>query len=158
MNATDTQTSNSGFMPRNVAIALLTSNQSKTNGFRKRLFRAMEKVCEPLSRSTALPVSAPKIGAQRLQARLVKASAAQLHRWHKRTLRRGERYQDRLFETQAKLMNVKPEDVPALERVERLLTQQIQAHDGLCEAIANELTNRSARGKGYQERFRYRKI
>lgn len=152
------QTSNTGFMPRNVAIALLTSNQSKTNGFRKRCFRAMERIVEPVSRSTALNVSAPKIGAQRLQARLAKATAAQLHRWHKRTLLRGERYQDRLFETQAKLMNVQPEYVLALERAERLLTQQIQAHDGLCQAIIDELTNRAARGKGYKQPVRYRKI
>lgn len=147
-----------GFMPRSIAITLLTSNQSKTAAFRRRCFRATEKVCEPKSRSTALNVSAPKTGAQRLQARLSKASAAQLHKWAKRTLARGERYQDLLFETQAKLMNVQPEDVPELERVEKLLTQQIVAHDGLCEAISAELTTRAARGKGYRKPIKRSKI
>lgn len=129
MNA---QTSNAGFMPRSIAITLLTSKQSKTNGFRKRCFRAMECVCEPLSRSTALPVSAAKTGAQRLQARLTKATAAQLHKWGKRTLRRGNRYQDFLSDALAT-----GEKQPA-----DLLQQQIAAHDGLCEAINTELKGR----------------
>lgn len=142
--------SNTGFMPRPVAVALLTSNQSKTNSFRKRLIRATERVVEPVSRSTALNISAPKTGSQKLQSRLSKANAKQLLTWQKRTLARGERYQDLLFEAQAKMMNGKVEDVPELERVEKLLTQQIAAHDALSEAIHNELTTRSARGKGYK--------
>lgn len=154
MSAMNIQTSNTGFMPRNVAIALLTSNQSKTNGFRKRCFRAMERVCTPLSRSTALPVSALKTGAQRLQARLVKASAAQLHRWHKRTLRRGNRLQDQrdnvFFE-----VGINDEEK---EKIDTMLQQQTASHDGLCQAIIDQLTNRAARGKGYKKPLKYRKI
>lgn len=152
MNAKKTQTSNTGFMPRSIAITLLTSRQSKTNGFKKRCFRAMERVCEPKSRSTALPVSAPKTGAQRLQQRLAKATAAQLHRWAKRTLARGNRYQDQrdnvFFEVGI--------DAEEKEKLTDLLDKQIVAHNGLIDAINAELTARSTRGVGYRQPVRFR--
>lgn len=137
----NTQNSNTGFMPRSIAITLLTSKYSKTNGFRKRCFHAMERVVEPVSRSTRLNVNAPKTGEQRLQARLVKSTAAQLHKWAKRTVRRGNRYQDFLSDAQTT-----GEKQPA-----DLLQQQIAAQDALGEAIQNELTARSTRGIGYRE-------
>lgn len=140
------QTSNTGFMPRSIAITLLTSSQSKTNGFRKRCFRAMEKICVPLSRSTALPVSAPKTGQQRLQSRLAKASAAQLHRWWLRTVRRGNRFQD-LYS------DIDLHADPSKDAQVKWIEQQIVSHDALCETINTELTNRAARGKGYQKPF-----
>lgn len=147
--------SNTGFMPRPVAVALLTSNQSKTNSFRKRLIRATERVVEPVSRSTALNISAPKTGSQKLQSRLSKANAKQLLTWQKRTLRRGEKYQDLLFETQAKLTDAVAEDMNGLWATEEALLKQIAAHDALSEAIQNELTKRSARGIGYREPIKW---
>lgn len=98
----------------------------------------MERVCEPLSRSTALPVSAAKTGAQRLQARLSKATAVQLHKWAKRTLRRGNRLTDIRDET---------ED----EKLVELAGGQIAAHDALGEAIIAELTLRATLGIGYRK-------
>lgn len=147
----NTQNSNTGFMPREIAIIFLTSKPSKTNGFRKRCFRAMGRVCEPLSRSTALPVSAAKTGAQRLQARLSKATAAQLHKWAKRPLRRGNRYSDQrddvLFED-----GIADEEK---KKIMDLLDKQVAAHDALCEAIQNELTARSTRGIGYAKPIKW---
>lgn len=141
----NTQTSNTGFMPRSIAITLLTSNQSKTASFRKRCRRAMERVSEPVSRSTALNVSAPKTGAQRLQAHLSKASVKQLVKWAKRTLVRGNRYQDLLAEIED---NAPFESDQAQHEAQLdLLHQQIAAHDALCEAINAELTSRATRRK-----------
>lgn len=143
-------------MPREVAITLLTSNYSKTNGFRKRCLRATERVCEPVSRSTPLNISAPKTGEQRLDARLKKSTAAQLQKWAKRTLARGNRYMDQkdnvFFE-----VGISDDEK---QKIEALLNQQISAHDRLCEAINAELTSRSARGKGYRKpvKFKLEKI
>lgn len=153
---TKSQMSNTGFMPREVAVIFLTSKHSKTAGFRKRCFRAMERVCEPKSRSTTLSVSAPKTGAQRLQARLVKATAEQLHRWAKRTLTRGNRYEDLRFETQRDLETAPAEEMETLWAAEKTLTQQIVAHNGLIDAINAELTARSTRGVGYRQPVRFR--
>lgn len=149
---TKSQMSNTGFMPREIAVLFLTSKHSKTNGFRKRCFRALERVCEPVSRSTTLPINAPKTGAQRLQARLAKATAAQLHRWHTRTLRRGNRYQDQrdnvFFDVGS--------DAAEKDKITDLLDKQIAAHDALCEAINAELTARATRGIGYRKPVRFR--
>lgn len=149
-----TQMSNTGFMPRGVAITLLASNYSKTNSFRKRCLRATERVCEPVSRSTQLDISAPRTGEQRLNARLKKATAAQLNRWAKRTLARGNRYQDMLAEV---------EDRAPLEADQAqheahlgLLHQQISAHDRLGDAINLELTDRAGRGKGYRKPVKFK--
>lgn len=153
---TQIQTSNTGFMPRAVAITLLTSRFSKTNGFRKRCLRATERVCEPLNRSGDAHFSAPKTGEQRLDARLKKATAAQLNRWSKRTLARGNRYQDQkdnvFFE-----VGISDDEK---QKIAALLDRQISAHDRLCEAINAELTSRSARGKGYRKpvKFKVEKI
>lgn len=154
MRETLTQKSD-GFMPRSIAITLLTSNQSKTNSFRKRCFRAMARVCEPVSRSTQLDISAPKTGEQKLQARLNKANAAQLHKWAKRTLARGNRYQDLLLDTQEKLTDAPAEDMNTLWAAEKALLQQIAAHDGLCEAINAELALRATRGIGYRKPIKF---
>lgn len=110
---------------------------------------ARQRIAEPISRSTALNVSAPKIGAQRLQARLAKASAAQLCRWHNRTLRRANRLQDTRDAVAATSHN--PEGDLQVAAALETLSKRIAAHDGLCEAINTELTNRAARGKGYQK-------
>lgn len=127
-------------IPPEVATALLLSGQSMTARFRKVCQMARQRVVEPVSRSTALNVSAPKIGAQRLQARLAKASAAQLHRWHKRTLRRGNRYQD-LYS------DIDLHADPSKDAQVKWIEQQMAAHDGLCQAIIDELTSRATRGK-----------
>jgi hypothetical protein len=147
------QMSSTGFMPKNVAIALLTSGQAMTNPFRKRCLHATERVCEPVSRSTALPVSAPKTGSQRLQARLKKATAAQLHKWAKRTLARGNRYRDQHDDV---LFEMTPD--PEKEQILELLGKQIAAHDALCEAIQTELTSRSTRGIGYKKPVKFKNL
>lgn len=134
-----------GYMPREIAIIFLTNKHSKTASFRRRCFHAMEKVVEPVSRSTRFNVSAPKTGSQRLQARLQKANAAQLHKWAKRTQYRGNRYQDLLFEAQAN----------GEEKLSAMLQQQIAAHDALCQAISAELTSRASRGIGYRKPIKY---
>lgn len=144
-----------GFMPREIAVTLLTSSQSKTASFRKRCYRAMEREVEPTSRSTRFTTNVPKTGSQKLQARLAKANAKQLLTWQKRTLRRGEKYQDLLFETQAKLTDAVAEDMNGLWATEEALLKQIAAHDALSEAIQNELTKRSARGIGYREPIKW---
>lgn len=136
-------------MPREIAITFLTSKYSKTNGFRKRCFRAMERVCEPVSRSTALPISAPKTGAQRLQARLSKANAKQLLTWHKRTLARGNNLLD--VRDKVAFTSHNPEGDGEVAGMLELLSKQIAAHDALCEAINAELTLRSTRGIGYRK-------
>lgn len=146
------QTSYSGFMPREIAVTLLTSPQSKTNGFKKRCFRALEKVCEPQSRSTQLNVSAAKTGEQRLQSRLTKANAKQLFTWHKRTLRRANNLLD--MRDKIEFTNDNEESRKLVE----VLSQRISAYDRLCEAINAEVTARSTRGKGYRKPIKFEKI
>lgn len=125
-----------GYMPREIAIIFLTNKHSKTASFRRRCFHAMEKVVEPVSRSTRFNVSAPKTGSQRLQARLAKASAAQLHKWHRRTLRRG----NNLLDMRDKVSFTS--DNAEAEKLVEALNQRINMHDALCEAIQTELSRR----------------
>lgn len=134
-----------GYMPREIAVTLLTSPQSKTAGFRKRCYRAMERVVEPVSRSTRFNISAPKTGAQRLAARLKRATAAQLHKWHRRALRRGNNLMD--IRDKVAFNSHNPEGDSEVATMLERLSKQIAAHDSFCEAITAELDFRRQRGK-----------
>lgn len=139
-------------MPSEVATALLLSSQSMTNRFKKVCQAARQRIVEPVSRSTALPISAPKTGEQRLGARLKKATAAQLQKWSKRTLARG----NRLMDARDKISFTNDSD--EAKALVELLGQQISAHDRLGEALHLELTSRATRGIGYKKPIKFEKI
>lgn len=141
-------------MPAEVATTLLLSGQSMTRRFRKICQMARQRIVEPVSCSTALNVSAPKTGQQRLQARLSKANVKQLLTWQTRTLRRGNRLQDARDNAFFELWSDEVEKEKALS----MLSQQIAMHDALCEAINAELTMRSARGIGYRKPIKRSKV
>lgn len=124
-------------MPKEVATALLLSGQSMSSRFRKVCNTARERVCEPVSRSTALNVSAPATPMQRFERKLRKANAKQLTTWARRATRRGERLQDLLFDTQA----------ASNEKLAAVLQQRIEQIDGIAQSINSELTSRASRGK-----------
>lgn len=112
----------------------------------------MECIVEPISRSTRLNISAPKTGEQRLQARLSKANAKQLLTWHKRTLRRGNNLLD--MRDKVSFTNDSEESRKLVE----VLSQRIDMHDALCEAIQAELDKRRQRGVGYRKLIKFEKI
>lgn len=124
-------------MPAEVATALLLSGQSMSNRFRKVCNTARQRVCEPVSRSTALPISAPATPLQKFERKLRKSNAKQLTTWLRRASRKGDRLQDLLFDTQA---SGKEELAAALQR-------HIAEIDAIAESIKNELDFRSTRGK-----------
>lgn len=134
-------------MPKEVAIALLTSNQKMTASFRRTCLRATERVCEPVSRSTRLNISAPATPMQRFERKLRKANAKQLTTWARRATRRGERLQDLLFENQQELTTCAEGDVSGLNALIAALEQRIGQIDAIGQAINLELTSRASRGK-----------
>lgn len=125
-------------MPKEVATALLLSGQSTSNRFRKVCNTARERVCEPVSRSTALNVSAPTTPLQKFERKLRNANAKQLATWLRRATRKGERLQDILFDAQDA-----GDSKPTVEMLERSIGQI----DGIAQSINSELDNRSKRGK-----------
>lgn len=137
------QASSTDQMPKEVATALLLSGQSTSNRFRKVCNTAREKICEPVSRSTVLNVSAPKTPMQRFEQRLRKSNAKQLTTWLRRASRRGERLQDTLFDNQTRLAAL-PD--AKNERFIALLERHLAEIDGIGQAIKSELDNRSTRG------------
>lgn len=126
-------------MPREVALALLTSGQSMPGSFRRTCLRATERIVEPVSRSTTLNISAPKTPRQRFERKLSKSNAKQLNTWLRRATRRGERLQDR-------------RDIIGLSELEldkavAVFDRQIAEIDTISQAITSELTSRQSRIK-----------
>lgn len=134
-------------MPKEVATALPLSGQSTSNRFRKVCKTARERVCEPVSRSTRLNVSAPATPLQKFERKLRNANAKQLTTWARRASRKGERLQDILFHAQQNLYGCPERMREVLERTVEAIERQIDEIDVIAQAINSELTNRSARGK-----------
>lgn len=125
-------------MPRETAMALLTSGQRMTASFRRTCLRATERIVEPVSRSTRMNVSAPATPMQKFERKLRNANAKQLTTWARRATRKGEKLQDLLFESQ-----IAVDSKPTLEMLERSIAEI----DTISQAIKSELDNRSTRGK-----------